>query len=130
LRAPSSEVSDGLDCFTAVTLSGASNRRVVVGTQRKSSDLANFKWKNTVLGNLKSASSGTYHAFKFAKYGHCYLAEAQYRFNRRFNLAIIMPRLPSAYGASPPTPPAIQRKTWQAREPPAVGCNGTTWASM
>jgi transposase-like protein len=80
-------ISDGLDCFTAVTSCEVSHEREVVGTSRKSSDMACFKWINIVLGNLKTSTSGTYHAFKFAKYGARYLAEAQYRFNRRFNLA-------------------------------------------
>ncbi|MET3133132.1 hypothetical protein AAKU55_003414, partial [Oxalobacteraceae bacterium GrIS 1.11] len=38
-------------------------------------------------------TSGTYHAFKFAKYGSRYLAEAQYRFNRRFDLGAILDSL-------------------------------------
>ncbi len=48
---------------------------------------------NTFLGNLKTAYSGTYHAFDFAKYAHRYLAEVQYRFNRRFDLSSILKRL-------------------------------------
>jgi len=51
---------------------------------------------NTFLGNLKSAYSGTCHAFDFAKYAHRYLAEVQYRFNRRFDLSSILKRLPGA----------------------------------
>ncbi|NHZ67349.1 IS1595 family transposase, partial [Massilia sp. CCM 8694] len=35
----------------------------------------------------------TYHAFNFDKYGFLYLAEAQYRFNRRFDLSTILTRL-------------------------------------
>lgn len=48
---------------------------------------------NTLLGNLKTALSGTYHAFKFKKYAARYLGEYQYRFNRRFDLAAMLPRL-------------------------------------
>jgi hypothetical protein len=51
------------------------------------------QWVNTVLGNLKTATNGTYHAFDFHKYASRYLAEAQYRFNRRFDLSTIMTRL-------------------------------------
>lgn len=91
--APSSiVVSDGLDCFTAVAGAGARHLPEVVGTKRMSSDMPCFKWINTVLGNLKTATSGTYHAFNFGKYGHRYLAEAQYRFNRRFDLSVILRR--------------------------------------
>ena len=32
---------------------------------------------NTLLGNLKTAINGSYHAFDFAKYAHRYLAEFQ-----------------------------------------------------
>jgi ISXO2 transposase-like protein len=46
-----------------------------------------------LLGNLKTSLSGTYHAFDFAKYGQRYLAEFQYRFNRRFDLRAMLPRL-------------------------------------
>jgi hypothetical protein len=63
----------------------------------------------TVLGNLKTALSGTYHAFDFAKYAHRYLAEAQYRFNRRFNLATILARLLRAASLTPPRPTPLIR---------------------
>jgi hypothetical protein len=52
-----------------------------------------FHWINTILGNLKTAIAGTYHAFDFSKYAHRYLAEFQYRFNRRFDLRSLLPRL-------------------------------------
>ena len=46
-----------------------------------------------MLSNLKTAMVGTYHAIKFEKYAHRYLAEVQYRFNRRFDLRAILQRL-------------------------------------
>jgi hypothetical protein len=70
----------------------AAHERVVVGT-RKSSDLQCFHWVNTLLGNIKSSIQGTYHGFKFTKYAPRYLAELQYRFNRRFDLPSMLPRL-------------------------------------
>ena len=33
---------------------------------------------------LKTALPGTYHPIKFAGYGYCYLADAQFRFKRRY----------------------------------------------
>ena len=48
-------------------------------------------------------STGTYHAFDFAKYAHRYLAEFHYRFNRRFNMKTILPRLLAARIAAPPS---------------------------
>lgn len=86
-------VSDGLACFAGVTVAGARHTPEVVGTKRKSTAMQCFIWINTLLGNLKTATSGTYHSFNFSKYGSRYLAEAQYRFNRRVDLSTIFVRL-------------------------------------
>ena len=61
----------------------------------------------TVLSNLKTGLAGTCHAFKFAKYAHRYLAEFQYRFNRRFDLRSILQRLFRA--ACPTNPHLLER---------------------
>lgn len=89
-------VSDGLWCFQAVEAAGCFHQREVVGKERKSTSMECFSWINTVLGNLKNAITGTYHAFDFEKYAHRYLGEFQYRFNRRFNLAGMFKRLVKA----------------------------------
>jgi transposase-like protein len=86
-------VSDGLWCFQSVTQAGCIQQREVVGKSRKSTDMECFSWVNTILGNLKNAITGTYHAFDFEKYAHRYLGECQYRFNRRFDLAVLLPRM-------------------------------------
>jgi len=52
-----------------------------------------MRWFNTVLSNVKRALDDTYHAFQFYKYAHRYLAEAAWRFYRRFDLTILVPRL-------------------------------------
>ena len=102
-------VSDGLWCFGAVTIIGAEHQRLVTGGGAASVKLPQFKAINTVLGNLKTALKGTYHAFDFIKYGPRYLAEAQYRFNRRFNLASLLARLlRAACGTSPRPAPVIR----------------------
>jgi ribosomal protein L37AE/L43A len=102
--APSATVvSDGLWCFGAVQIVGAEHERVVTGGGRASTAFAQFRAVNTFLGNLKRSLEGTYHAFDFAKYAHRYLAEAQYRFNRRFNLRSIMARLLRAACLTIPT---------------------------
>ncbi|MEX3583781.1 MAG: transposase, partial [Burkholderia sp.] len=49
--------------------------------------------QHDVLGNLKTVLKGTYHAIDHAKYAHRYLAEFAYRFNRRFDLTAMAPRL-------------------------------------
>jgi transposase-like protein len=84
--------SDGLACFNAVTMAGCTHQPTVVAG-RKPKDLPEFQWINTVLGNLKTSLSGTYHAFAFSKYAFRYLAAFAYRFNRRFDLATLPQRL-------------------------------------
>ncbi len=89
-------VSDGLWCFQAVEAAGCIHQREIVGKERKSTSMECFSWINTVLGNLKNAITGTYHAFDFKKYAHRYLGEFQYRFNRRFDLAGMFKRIVKA----------------------------------
>jgi hypothetical protein len=100
--APSATVvSDGLWCFRATTIVGAEHKRIVTGGGKASVKLPQLKAINTLLGNLKTAISGTYHAFDFIKYAHRYLAEFQYRFNRRFNMRSIFSRLLIALVCAP-----------------------------
>ncbi len=95
-------VSDGLNCFTVFAGTGMAHQREVVGTDRRCTDMPCFMWINTVLGNLKTALAGTYHAFRYRKYARRYLAEYQYRFNRRFDLKAIVPRLLRAAATTAP----------------------------
>ena len=104
IAASATVVSDGLWCFCAATVVGAEHERIVTGGGKASMKLAQFKAVNTLLGNLKTAIRGTYHAFDFAKYAHRYLAEFQFRFNRRFNMKTILPRLLQSLLAAPPSP--------------------------
>lgn len=107
--APGSTVfSDGLACFGAVTAAGCTHQPTVVAG-RKPKDLPEFKWINTVLGNLKTGLSGSYHAFAFRKYAARYLAAFAYRFNRRFDLSTLHQRLIVAAARCAPYPlPAIR----------------------
>lgn len=109
LAASAQVVSDGLWCFQSVTASGAGHERTVTGGGASSAKMEQFRAVNTFLGNLKTAYSGTYHAFDFAKYAHRYLAEVQYRFNRRFDLSIILARLLRASSLTSPYPERIIR---------------------
>ena len=102
-------VSDGLWCFGAVQSVGAQHQRLVTGGGKGSVRLPQLRAVNTFLGNLKRSLGGTYHAFDFAKYAHRYLAEAQYRFNRRFNLSSILARLLRAACLTIPTPASAIR---------------------
>ena len=62
-----------------------------------------FKWVNTALGNIKAAIVGTYRAIH-QKHVPRYLAEFEYRFNRRYDLAAMLPRLSWASVRTPPMP--------------------------
>ena len=89
--------SDGLASVKAgLALEITNYHSIRTGSGRVSALHPEFKAVNTVLGNLKTAISGTYHAFDFAKYAPRYLAEVAYRFNRRFDLKVILRRLITA----------------------------------
>lgn len=77
--------SDGLGCFAAISGAGCLHLPTVVGAL-KPRDLPEFKWVNTVLGNLKTTLAGAFHALNYRKYAEHYLAAFAYRFNRRFDL--------------------------------------------
>jgi transposase-like protein len=96
LVAPATLVSDGLGCFTAVQGTGIRHEPHVTGGGAASAKDPRFWAVNTALGNLKTSLSGTYHAFGFEKYGHRYLGQVQYLFNRRFELRSILQRMASA----------------------------------
>lgn len=110
LAASATVVSDGLAGFQGVTAQeGVSHEAHVTGHGKKAAMHPQFRWVNTLLGNFKTSLSGTYHAFGFSKYGKRYLAEFQYRFNRRFNLATMLPRLLYAAAVTKPQPLRILR---------------------
>jgi hypothetical protein len=82
--------------------------KVVLAPRGKSgTEIEPFRWLNVLLGNLKTALSGTHHAFKFAKYARRYLAEVQYRFNRRADMAAMVPRLAVAVAQTRPCPKRV-----------------------
>jgi len=94
--APGSQVlSDGLGCFRAVTTANCYHKAVVTGGKHPN-DLPQFRWINTLLGNLKTSFSGTFHAFNFEKYARRYLGGYCFRFNRRFSIAGMTERIANA----------------------------------
>ena len=109
LAASARVVSDGLHCFKGIAGEVASHTAITVGSGRQAVKRPEFNRVNTVLSNLKTAISGTYHAFKFAKYVHRYLAEVQYRFNRRFDLSSILVRLVRAAAVTGRRPESVIR---------------------
>ena len=75
----------------------------MVGSGRAAVERPEFRWVNTILGNIKTALRGTYHAIR-PKYAQRYLSEFEYRFNRRFDLPDIIPRLVYVALRTPPMP--------------------------
>jgi len=103
LSADSHVVSDGLACFNAVSEVGCQHTKIVTGGGAACVTIEEFTWVNTMIGNVKNALTGTYHAI-----GHQhlprYLAEFCYRFNRRFDLKSMMTRLGYVAARTPPMP--------------------------
>jgi len=110
LAAGSHVVSDGLACFGAVTDAQCTHAVVVTSRIHRAERLSVFKWVNTVLGNVKSAITGTLRAIR-AAHAARYLAEFEYRINRRFRLEEMIPRLAWVAVRTGPRPRAIQFMT-------------------
>ena len=103
LRRETVVYSDGLACFRGVEEAGCEHRPRVTGGGPGSCEASGLGWVNTVLGNVKRALDGTYHAWG-QKYAPRYLAEFSYRFNRRYQLADLVPRLAHVAVQTPPLP--------------------------
>jgi transposase-like protein len=103
-------VSDGAPSFNYVKWNQiAQHQPIVTGGGKQACEIPALKAVNTVLSNLKTGIAGTYHAFKFAKYAPRYLAEFQFRFNRRFDLASMMQRVIRAAAVCKPVPIPVLR---------------------
>ncbi len=76
---------------------------LATGSGRRAARHPAFRWVNTVLGNIKSAITGTYRAIR-KKHMVRYLAEFEWRFNNRFDLAAMIPALGRAAVATKPQP--------------------------
>lgn len=96
LTAEAEVFSDGLFCFRRLADLDHAHTVIDAGGGRAATEAKGARWANIVLSNVKRAISGCYHAIRQAKYARRYLAEAAYRFNRRFRLAEMLPRLACA----------------------------------
>ena len=105
--------SDGLGCFAAVVDAGCMHMPTVVGAL-KPRDLPEFKWVNTVLGNLKTTLAGAFHSLHYRKYAEHYLAAFAYRFNRRFDLRGLVARLIVDVALSKPAKETVVRSHAEA----------------
>ena len=108
--APDAEVfSDGLFCFRRFADAGHAHTVLETGGGRAACEVTGARWVNVLLSNIKRAISGSYHAIRQDKYARLYLAEAAYRFNRRFDLRAMLPRLARAMMLCKPHPEPVLR---------------------
>ena len=101
LDPPSTVVSDGLACFRGVTDAGCTHQPIRTDSGRTAVRPPAFKWVNTALGsNIETA------IYRAIRQQHIprYLAEFAYRFDRRYDLAAMTPRLGWAAVRTPPMP--------------------------
>lgn len=78
-------VTDALNCFTGVerTCFHEIHTSILMSEEEKEE---HFKWMNTILSNVKTLISGTFHSIECHQYTFRYFGEITYRFNRRYNL--------------------------------------------
>src|SRR6476620_1353810 len=96
-------VTDGLACFRGVADAGCEHHPIVTGASRHGAGHPSFHWLNTVLANIKTAIVATYKAVR-KKHLVRTLAEFEWRFNNRENLAAMIPVIACAAARSIPAP--------------------------
>ena len=101
-------VTDGFGCFNGVADAGCTHEPIITGSGRKAARHPAFKAVNTVLGNIKSAIAATFRSGS-KKHAPRRLAEFEYRFNRRYDLPAMMPRLGWVAARTPPMPYRLLR---------------------
>ena len=103
LASTSRLVTDGLRCWTAAVEAGLEHTVIVTGSGKRAAQWSPFKWVNTTLGNVKAAITGTYRHVSPDHAGR-YLASFAWRFNRRFQLTSLIPRLVHSAVRTAPLP--------------------------
>ena len=99
----SNVVTDGLGCFRGVAEAGCTHEPIVTGSGRKAARHPAFKAVNTVLANIKTAIAATFRAGA-RKHAPRRLAEFAWRFNRRYDLPSMIPRLGIIAARTAPMP--------------------------
>ncbi len=95
--------TDGLNCFPVLSEIGFAHESIITGGGPKSVKIPNFKWVNTVVGNVKTALHGAFHALSKRHFAR-YLAEFCYRFNHRHDLKGMFSQLIRDASNTPPIP--------------------------
>ena len=95
--------TDGLSCFLGLQEIECQHEPIITTGGTEYDEFNVFKWVNTMIGNVKNAIHGTYHAVS-KKHLPRYLAEFCYRFNRRFRLDAMVDRLIYVALRTPPMP--------------------------
>lgn len=96
-------VTDGYRAFGAVADADCNQEAILTGSGRQAARHPAFNAINTVLANVKTAITSTFHAGA-KKHVPRRLAEFAWRFNRRYDLAAMIPRLARAALQTPPMP--------------------------
>jgi ISXO2-like transposase domain len=96
-------VTDGLGCFYGVADAVCTHEAIVTGAGRKAARHPAFGAFNTVLSNIKTAIAATFRSGA-SKHVPGRLAEFAYRFNRRYDLPAMIPRLAWIGVRTPPMP--------------------------
>ena len=100
----STVVSDGLRCFTGVGNAGCVHQPIITGSGRKAAPgTLPSSGSTPPSATSRTPSLGTYRAIR-DKHVPRYLAEFEYRFNRRYDLPAMMPRLGYVALRTPPMP--------------------------
>ena len=76
---------------------------MVTGSGKRAAQWSPFRRVNTTLGNVKAAIVGTYRRTSHEHAGRC-LASYAWRFNRRFQLESLIPRLVHSAARTAPLP--------------------------
>ena len=103
IEAGSHVISDKLPCFKGVQDAGCSHLRIKCGGNLELLDSKEFKWVNTMIGNVKTSITGTCHSIS-SRHLPRYLAEFCFRFNNRFNLRKLIPLIGKVMVNTTPMP--------------------------
>lgn len=78
-------ISDGLGCFRVFEEHCEHERHVTSRMSLEEKD-QKFKWVDTMIANVKNSFRGSFKSIGYRRHGRRYLAEMQFKFNRRYDL--------------------------------------------